>query len=415
MVPKIIWIVVLTIFSAIFSASETAFSLVSKSRLKTLAETGKRKASVAFALSEKEEKLTTTVQILNVMVNVIAATIGVVLFLEINDKFGAVISAAAITFAVLVFGELTPKAVAKNRPEKVAVFLSPLINLLFILFTPVAFLLNLFPSLISKAFGPEEEEKMSQEELIMLVEEVTEEGNIDTEESELLRNAIEFNGIEVEDILTHRVDLTAVSIDQSKDEIAKVFSESKFSRLLVYEESIDNIVGVLHLKNFYLNSGLNPAPLKDIITPPIFIMQTEKLDDILNKLQANKSHIAVVLDEYGGTYGIVTMEDILEELVGDIWDEHDEVDIDFKEIGENTYCVSGQMDMEDFCEFFEMEKDEETTSVGGWVAKMLEKIPEAEDKFEFENLQISVLSVESHRVLEIVVVRIPKETEEEEE
>lgn len=415
MVPKIIWIVVLIIFSAIFSASETAFSFVSKSRLKTLAEAGKKKAFLALKLAEREEKLIVTIQILNLLVNVIAATLGVVLFTEINNEFGALISAAVIALAVLIIGELSPKAVAKNRPEKAAMFLAPLINLFFHLFTPVSFVINLFPRLMSKAFGSEEEEKMSQEELIMLVEEVTEEGNIDTEESELLRNAIEFNGIEVEDILTHRVDLEAVSIDQDKDEIAKVFSESKFSRLLVYEESIDNIVGVLHLKNFYLNSGLNPAPLKDIITPPIFIMQTEKLDDILNKLQANKSHIAVVLDEYGGTYGIVTMEDILEELVGDIWDEHDEVDVDFKEIDENTYCVSGQMDMEEFSEFFEIEKDEETTSVSGWVAKQLEKIPEADDKFEFENLKVSVLSVEAHRVLEIVVHREPKETPEEEE
>lgn len=412
--PYIIEIAVMVMLSAYFSATETAFSSLNKTRLKTLAERGNGRAQLALKLTEKYDKLISTILIGNNIVNIALASIATVMFVRLYGDIGATISTAVITVIVLIFGEISPKSIAKDCPEKFAMFSAPIINSLIWLLTPINFVFTMWKKLLSKLLKVQGEEKISQEELLMLVDEAQQDGGIDTEEGTLLRNAIEFNGREVEDILTHRVDLEAVSIEDDKEEIARVFSESKFSRLLVYEDSIDNIVGVIHQKDFYQGSGLNPLPLKDIITPPIFVMQSEKIDDILRKLQKNKSHIAVVIDEYGGTYGIVTMEDILEELVGDIWDEHDEVDIDFKKTGENTYIVGGQVDMEDFCEFFDVEEpEEETISVGGWVMKHLEKIPDLNDSFVFENLNITVSAVEFHRVTAVSVKCEPKLDDEE--
>ncbi len=415
LLPYIIWIAALVLMSGYFSATETAFSSLNKTRLKTMVEKGNKKAKLALSLSENYDKLISTILIGNNIVNIASAALGTILFVQLYGDIGATVSTAVITIVVLIFGEISPKSLAKDSPEKFAIFSAPLIKAFLWVFSPLNFIFSLWQKLLSKIFKADEEDKMSQEELLMLVEEEEQKGSIDNDEGTLLKNAIEFNGQEVENILTHRVDLEAVSIEDSKDEIGKVFSESKFSRLLVYEDSIDNIVGVIHQKDFYQYSGLNPAPITEIMTPPIFVMQSEKIDDILKKLQKNKSHIAVVLDEYGGTYGIVTMEDILEELVGDIWDEHDEVDESYTETAENTFTVSGQMDMEEFCEFFEIEHDEETISVGGWVMKMLEKVPDENDSFVFENLTITVSKLDNHRVDEITVLREPKEDSEEEE
>ena len=268
------------------------------------------------------------------------------------------------------------------------------------------------------------DKKTSQEELLMFVDEVQQEGSIDTEESSLLKNAIEFSDLEAEDILTHRVDLEAVSIDSDKEEIAKVFSTSKFSRILVYEENIDNIIGVLHQKDFYTGLGVTKKDIKSIISKPIFVRTNEKVDDLLRSLQTNKSHIAVVVDEYGGTYGIVTMEDILEELVGEIWDEHDEVIEDFRKVTSQTgkpegvvdiFNVNGSADLEDFKTFFDIEVEAESVSVSGWVAEMLEKIPESNDSFKFENLKITVSATDSHRasLLKVEVYELEDKADEE--
>ena len=232
----------------------------------------------------------------------------------------------------------------------------------------------------------------------MLVEEVQEEGTIDDEEGDLLRNAINFPELKAEDILTHRVDLEGIPIDADKQHIARVFDETRYTRLLVYEESIDNIVGVLHLKDFYTGGGMTAQEIKDIMSPPLFIHKTEKLDDLLRMLQAHKSQIAIVLDEYGGTLGIVTMEDVLEELVGEIWDEHDEVEETFRQTGENTYLVGCGASMDDFCDFFDVEIESDSVSVGGWISESLDKVPVLGDQFECGDLHITVSRTDGHLV-----------------
>lgn len=410
----IVIMAVLVLMSAYFSATETAFSSFSKTKIKALAEKGSKRASLALKLSEQYDRLISTILIGNNIVNIALASIGTVLFVFYFPKNGATISTAVITVIVLIFGEITPKSIAKDAPEKFVMFSAPIINFFIAVLTPVNFLFTQWKKLVSKIFNVEEDSKMSQEELLMLVDEIEQDGSVDTEEGELIRNVIEFTEQEAEDILTHRVDLEAVSADATKNEIAEVFFKTRFSRLLVYENNIDNIVGVIHLKDFITADGLTDRDVKTIMTEPLFIQRSVKINDLLKILQTNKSHIAVVVDEYGGTLGIVTMEDILEELVGEIWDEHDEVIEDFKKLDENTYKVDGSVSFDDFADFFEIEDEEnDNVSVGGWVMEKLSQMPENGDNFSYENLEITVTETESHRVTEILVVI--KETEEETE
>lgn len=404
-IPSIIAMLVCIILSAFFSATETAFSSLNKTRLKVLAEKGNKRAELAYNLSEKYDKLISTVLIGNNIVNIAVSSIATLVFVALLGNIGATVSTIVITIVVLIFGEITPKSIAKDHPEQFAMFSAPIINLLTWLFAPLNFLFSLWKRMISKIFKSNEDSRMSQEELLMLLEEVEQEGGLDEDEGELLRNAVEFGDLQAKDILTHRVDLEAVSIDASKEEIAKAFTESRFSRLLVYEESIDKIVGVIHQKAFYQGTGVFKGSIKDIMAPPLFIYQTEKVDDLLHMLQSSKSHIAVVIDEYGGTLGIVTMEDILEELVGDIWDEHDEVEESFIKLEDDTYTVDCAVSMDDFCDQFDIECDSESVSVGGWVMEQMGRIPEQGDKFDYEHLTITVEKLDDHRI-ETVTVKV---------
>lgn len=401
--PYIFTMIVLVMMSAYFSATETAFSSLNKTRLKALMEKGDKRATLAYDLSESYDKLISTILIGNNIVNIALASIGTVLFIELYGDIGATLSTVVVTIIVLVFGEISPKSVAKDCPEKFAMFSAPIIRILIWLLTPVNFLFTQWKKLLAKVLKLEGSSKMSQEELMLLVEEVEQEGTLDTDEGELIRNAIEFGEQEAEDILIHRVDIEAVSVDEDKEEIAKVFAKTKFSRLVVYEETIDNIVGIIHLKDFFTTGGITRNPIKEIMTKPLFIQKSEKLNDLLKILQKSKSHIAVVIDEYGGTLGIVTMEDILEEIVGEIWDEHDEVVETFRSVGTNMYLVECAENFEDFCEFFDIEAESDSISTGGWVMEQLGKMPEKGDRFSYENLDIIIIETDSHRVTRIKV------------
>ena len=416
LLPSIVAMVFCVIMSAYFSATETAFSSLNKTRLKALSEKGNKKADLALSLEEKYDKLISTILIGNNIVNITLASIGTLMFVKImqgDQDAGASLSTVVVTVTVLIFGEITPKSIAKDNPEKFAMFSAPFLHALMVVLTPINFLFSQWKKLISKIFKVSEDTKMSQEELLLLVEEVQQEGSIDESEGELLKNAIEFRDQVAEDILTHRTDLEAVSVDTDKEEVARVFTQSRFSRLLVYEENIDNIVGVLNIKDFYMNSGITDKPLQEVMTPPIFIHQSEKIRDLLNQLRAAKTHIAVVIDEYGGTLGIVTMEDILEELVGEIWDEHDEVQESFKMLSENTYLADCMVNLDEFADCFDVEIESESVSLGGWVMEQLGGIPEVGENFTYENLHITVTELDAHRVSYVTVIK--QEIAEEEE
>lgn len=411
----ILIMVALVVMSAYFSATETAFTSINKTRLKSMVEKGDKKAELVLSIAENYDKLLSTILVGNNIVNIALASMGTVLFVKLYPIYGAAISSVVITVIVLIFGEISPKSIAKDAPESFAMFSAPIIRAFIVILTPVNFLFSSWKKLLAKIIKVEENGKMSQEELLVLVDEVEQDGTIDTDEGDLLRNAIEFTEQRAEDVLTHRVDIEAVPLDVDKKEVARLFSETRFSRLLVYDESIDNIVGVVHLKDFYDEAGISDKSIEELMSTPVFAQRTEKINDLLKELQTNKSHIAVILDEFGGTLGIVTMEDILEELVGEIWDEHDEVIENFTPLGENKFLVDCSADFEDFCEKFDVEQDDETASISGWIMEQLDKVPEVGDSFVYDNLEIIVTETDYHRVEKIqVLVNEKTETEEDE-
>ena len=424
MTAQIIIMAICLLMSAYFSATETAFSTMSKTKLKTMIDKGNKRAGLALRLSENYDKLISTILIGNNLVNILLSSLATLVVVDICTKvksaefaaaYSTLISTAIVTVVVLIFGEITPKSVAKNRPESFALFSAPLMQFFIWILFPVSILFSGWTKLVNKMFRTQADSKMSQEELLMLVEEVQEEGTIDDDEGDLLRNAINFPELKAEDILTHRVDLEGFSIDTPMEEIGRMFEESHFSRLLVYQDSIDSIVGVLHQKDVFTSKGLTDKPLEELISEPLFIHKTERIDDLLRDLQTNKSHMAVVLDEYGGTLGIVTMEDILEELVGDIWDEHDEVVEDYKEIAENTFRVDCGGSLTDFCDFFDLEIESDNITINGWIMEEMDKIPACGDRFSYENLDITVTETDFRRVSTIEVVRHEREDGEEDE
>ena len=413
---QIILMVIMLVFSAYFSATETAFSSLNKTRIKTLSDKGNRRAGLVLTLSDKYDKLLSTILIGNNIVNIILSSVCTVFFINLlkeNQITGTVVATIVSTVVVLTFGEITPKTVAKESPERFAMFSAPIISVLMKILTPVSILFSGIKAAINKVFGNGDDRRMTQDELLTLVEEVEHEGGIDKEESELLRSAIEFTDREASDILTPRTLLEAVDENMSNEEIARLFSETGYSRIPVYSGDIDSITGIIHQKDFYSKVLGTDNSIKTIMKKPVYIPLTMKISDILKLLQKNKSHLAIVVDEYGGTMGIVTMEDILEELVGEIWDEHDEVVEDIVEIETNRYKVLCSTDLEKMFRYFDLEDETDAATVGGWVLEKFGCFPQEGDTFEFNNLIVEVISADDQRVNEITVT--VREIAEEEE
>lgn len=403
----IITMAVCLLFSAYFSATETAFSSASTTRLKTLAEKGNANAALACRLLEQYDRLLSTILIGNNIVNIATASIGTVLFVRHYGDAGATISTVVVTVVVLIFGEISPKSIAKDCAERFAMFSAPILRVLIWVLLPLNLLFSLWKKLLAKAFRLNSESKMSQEELLMLVDEVQQGGSIDKSEGELLRNAIEFSEQQAKDILIHRVDLAALPVTASREEAAALFTNTKYSRLLVYQDSIDHILGTVHRKDFYVGCGVTDKPIAELLSPAIFVPENEPISLLLKKMQQGKTHVAVVVDEYGGTCGIVTMEDILEELVGEIWDEHEQEDIPIREMAEHTYLVDAGMDFDDFTDFFHLKTDSEMVSVSGWVMERCGGVPESGDRFTYDDLDVLVVKVDHHRIEELRVTQRP--------
>ena len=410
---KIIVLVILVVLSAFFSATETAFFSANKIRLKSLAGEGNKRAKKALKVSEDMDSLLSTILIGNNLVNIAATAIATLLFIDLlNEELGATVATIVITVVVLIFGEITPKSLAKNTPESFTMFASPIMSVLMTVFKPVNWFVSIWQKLIYKFVKADEERGVTEEELITMVEEAHNDGEIDQNESELIRNAIEFDDIEVEDIYTSRVDLVAIDIEDSVEEISSQF-EKGFSRLPVYRDTIDNIIGVLNQKDFAIMRRTQQS-LSSVMTEPIFVVPSMKISELLRTLQSKKSHMAIILDEFGGTVGIVTLEDILEELVGEIWDEHDTVVEPFVKISDNKYKVRSTADLDDMFELFDMEEETDHSTVGGWVVEEFGKIPRVGEEFMFGPLQVCVLKRDPRRVTEIIVTKLfePEEDEE---
>jgi len=410
------------IMSGYFSATETAFLSMNKTKMRTLAEKGDKRAELTLRLEEKYESLISTILVGNNIVNILLSSLGTVLFIDLVGKdIGATVSTAVITVVVLIFGEISPKSIAKDVPESFAMFSAPIIRVLMVVLTPVNWLFGLWKKLLAKVMGVKKDDTMSQEELLMLVDEVEEGGTIDTDEGDLLRNVIEFTDRTAEDILTPRVDLEGIEKDMPLEEIRALFADSPYSRLLVYDDDIDHIVGILHQKAFYryLHDPASAGSLEDVLIPPLFIHKDETIHDLLKVLQQQKSHMAIVMDDYGGTLGIVTMEDLLEAIVGDIWDGHDEVVEDFQLLSDEddvrVYRVVCLANFQDFCAFFDLKAESDCVSVGGWIMEQLGKVAGVGDSFVCGQLTVTVTETEERRVAFAEVVKHPANADEEAE
>ena len=403
----IVALVFLVICSAFFSASETAYTSLNTVRLKRMASDGDARAAKVLKLAEKYETLLSSILIGNNIVNILASSLATVLFVRALGNKGVTVSTLVITVVILLIGEVTPKNIAKEHAEAIAMKFYPLLFALTKLFTPLNWLLGCWQKLIGKVVKPAEDRGFTEEELITIVEEAENEGGIDAHESELIKSAIEFTDVDVEEILTPRVEILAVDIESSEDEISHAFQESGYSRLPVYQETVDNIVGILHEKDFYANQG--KIPVRELMSTPTYVMQNTKVSDLLKLLQKTKSHMAVVVDEYDGVQGIVTMEDILEELVGEIWDEHDEVVEEYRALPDGGYLVDGGANLDDMLELFDIHKEYDPVTVNGWVREELGRFPKAGDSFECDNLIVTVEKAEKRRATEIRVVPKPAE------
>ncbi len=405
-------IVILVMCSAYFSATETAFTSLNTIRMKTWAENGDKRAARALALEQDYDKLLSSILIGNNIVNITATTISTLLFTKIFVTYGATISTVVITIVVLIFGEISPKSVAKEFPERFAMFSAPILRVIILVLTPLNFLFSMWKKLLSKIFKPSGDDGITEEELMGIVDQAESEGGLDAHEGDLIRASIEFNELDVSDILTPRVDLVAVDEESTMQEVGALFVENGYSRLPIYHETIDNIIGVVHQKDFYKARVRGEDRLAMIKSPVVYTTPNTKIFKLLRILQMNKVHMAVVVDEYGGTEGIVTLEDILEELVGEIWDEHDEVTEFLHKQPDGSYNIDCTTDLDDMYDLFEIKGECEASTVSGWVLEQIDRIPKQGDHFIAEGLEVTVTAVDNRRVMEINVKPVPQEKAE---
>lgn len=420
MATKIIIIAVCVLFSAYFSATETAFSTFNRIRVKNLAEKGNKKANLAIKLSDNYDTLITTILIGNNIVNTLAAALGTLVFVDVckgDQDLGTTLSTVVLTLVVLIFGEISPKSMAKRSPESFAIFSAPFINALRILFAPLSFVFKKWQDLLAKIFKSDDDTGMTEEELVSIIEEAEESGDIDENESELIKSAIEFNDLEVGDIFTPRIDITALPTDADRETVEKQFTQSGYSRIPVYEDDLDNIVGILYHKDYYMADFDKSKPITEILKPVIFVTKTQKINDVLKDLQEKQLHLAIVTDEYGSTAGLVTLEDIIEEIVGEIWDEHDEKIEEIKELGDKEYIISGKANLEKVFDMFDIDEEPEVLTVNGWAMTILGRIPQEGDTFEQYGLSVEVLKMNGRRIenLHIVDARVDEDEESEKE
>jgi len=417
-IGDIIVIVVLIMFSAYFSATETAFTSVNKIRLKNMAGDGDKKAENVLKLSEKYDKLLTTILVGNNIVNITMTSVATVLFIELFGAYGATIATVVITIVVLIFGEITPKNIAKEKPEGFSKFSAPILKFFMTLLTPINFIFTMWKQLIAKIFKLGEDEAITGDEILTMVEEAEEGGGIEKMHSELIQNAIEFYELTAEEGMTPRPEMEAIEIDCPKEELAEIFKSTGYSRLPVYEEDIDKIIGVINQKDFHNHIVGTNKNIVDYVTPVVFVSTAIKISDLLKKMQQVKTHIAIVIDEYGGTEGLVTMEDIIEELVGEIYDEHDAViSKDIMPLQNGSYRVKCSANLAKVLDYFDVEEEFDVVTVNGWVVLELDKLPKKNDKFETvidgKIFKARVTKADDRKAIEInLAVKDKSETEE---
>lgn len=418
--PLLIVMIILVMFSAFFSSAETAFSSLNKVKLKAMEQGEKsKKIERTLKLADDFDIVLSTILIGNNIVNIASTSIATLFFTRLlgdNSDLGATVSTVVMTIVVLIFGEITPKTIAKEKAETFAVAVAPAVKFFVFLFYPLNMLFRGWKLLLNKMFRLEKNNAVTEEELKTYVDEAQTGGEISENESELIRSSIEFDDLYASDILTPRIDVEAVDKYAKLSDIEKIFKASGYSRLPVYIGDIDNIVGIIHHRDFEDIRSRGLKSLRTIIKTVPTVSPDTKISKLLRIFQKNKTHLAVVIDEFGGTEGIVTLEDILEELVGEIWDEHDEVEVDIEKIDDNTYIVDGMANLDDIFEYFEInDKDTNVTTLNGWIMENTDKIPEIGDSFDYKDLHFEVVETDGRRAEKVKVTKINTESEEQNE
>lgn len=411
--------VVCLMFSAFFSASETAFTSVNRVKIKTLASDGNKKAKRVEKIIEKYDKMLSAVLIGNNIVNITMSTISTLVFVaalagNIGDDMAATVSTIVSTVVVLIFGEVIPKNIAKEFPESFSMAVAPFISLLMIIFTPFCAFFSVIKKGLSKVFKSKENNGFTENEILTIVDEAESVGGIKEEEGQLIRSAIEFIDCTAGEILTPRVDVVAAPITISSEDLAELIAESGFSRIPIYEDTVDNIIGVIHEKDFYSEINNTDRNIREIMKPPVYTVESIKISELLKLLQKNKVHIAIVTDEFGGTQGIVTLEDILEELVGEIWDETDELEENYIQVSDTQYSLRGDAEIDVLHDLFDIDTDEfDATTIGGFINELSGRMPREGASVLYQNLKLTVNKVSRRRIMEVRLDVLPKEEEEE--
>lgn len=422
MTDTIIFLVVLLVFSAFFSGTEIAYTSVNKLRLESLAENGKKSASRAMRIIENFSRALGTILVGNNIVNITISTVSTMLVTDLlkGDTTRAVpIVTGIVTLFILIFGEILPKTLAKRFSLVLSCAVSLPLRIIMIILSPVSAPFNAIARVVVRRWTKKEDKlpTVTEEELSGIIETVEEEGIIDEDKGDLLQSALEFSDISVGEILTPRIEMTAIDINADIEETIQVALTSPFSRLPVYDGDVDHIIGVLYVNRLLKRvAAKKEFNLRDILFEPCFFHKTMKLPVVLSEMRRLHIHIAVVIDEYGGTMGVVTMEDILEEIVGDIWDESDEIKVDFVEKSEGNYEVNGSANIYDFLEFIDVDSrdfESEYTTVGGWIVEMLQANPAEGDSFDYKNIYVIVTEVKDNIVNKATVVIKQDQPEEE--
>lgn len=414
-----ILLVILIALSAFFSASETAYTTVNKIRLQNYVDAGSKKAKTALFIAENYDRTLTTILIGNNIVNIGASSIATLLFVKLFGPSGAAISTAVMTILILIFGEVLPKSFAKESSEKFALAFSRPLRILMTVFWPVVFLFIQLKK-VAKHISPIKEEEtptVTEQELKFIVESIEDEGVLEKQESELVQHALEFDEKTVQEVLTPRVDMTTLDIeDDLQTNIGLVLTE-RFSRIPVCRGTSDRIIGILHTKDLLeaLVRG-DAIDLASMVQPAFFVYKTKKLSSLLADFKRNKTHVAIVTDDYGGTVGMVTMEDLLEELVGDIWDEDEEIIRDFVRIDSQHFLISGDLTIRELFDHLDLpfsNLESNHTSCGGWALEALGHIPQVGETFQFKNMTLTIQEMDDQRVKKLSVYLAPQPEEEE--
>ena len=415
-------IFVLILLSAFFSATETAFSFVNKIRIQHSVENGDKKANTVLYIIEHFDNALTAILICNNVVNLGCSSIATMLCLKIWGEIGPAIATGLTTLLVLTFGEVIPKCLAKEHCDNFAMKTAGILKVITILLTPLVFIFIKLKSLALKIAGSKDDApSVTENELKYIVESIEEEGVLEESESEMVRSALDFDEKTAEEILTPRVDVVFINIEDTPEKIKEIIIENRYSRIPVYENTTDNIVGILHTRDYLESLADGNAPeLKKIIQPPFFVFKSQQLSKILNSFKKTRDHMAIVTDEYGGTLGIVTMEDLLEEIVGDIWDEDEEIEHTYYKIGKDEFLVNGDIEIEDMLALFDLDEDaieSDSVTVGGLILENAGDIPHKRESIEYGGFRFTVMEVKNQRIMRVVVkkLEVPKDDEEAED